>query len=66
MGSAESVYLISSLAIALSKDKTVEEIELISVMISQLGDTLATIATQKAMEQGKYQPLTPQDFIVNE
>ena len=41
----ELVLFISTLAIAIAKDKSTDEINLLSVIFSQLGDTLATIAT---------------------
>lgn len=44
MGSCELVTLISSLACIISKDKTIEELNFLAVLFTQLGDTLATIA----------------------
>ena len=41
------VSFISFLACNISKDKSSEEIALLSVFFTQLGDTLATIATLK-------------------
>lgn len=41
----ELVLFISTLAIAIAKDKSSDEVNLLSVIFSQLGDTLATIAT---------------------
>lgn len=45
MGSCEFVNLISGLACIIAKDKTIEELNILAVFFSQLGDTLATIAT---------------------
>jgi len=43
----ELVLFISTLAIAISKDKSSDDIELLAVIFSQLGDTLATIVTSR-------------------
>lgn len=43
MNSCEFVTFISGLACSIAKDKTPEEINLLSTFFSQLGDTLATI-----------------------
>jgi len=47
MSPTELVTLITALSITISKDKSDEEINLLSVIFTQLGDTLATIATQR-------------------
>lgn len=46
MNSCELVTLISSFACAISKNLSNDEIVLLSTIYTQLGDTLATIATQ--------------------
>ena len=45
MSGCEFATLISGLACNIAKDKTQEEISILSVLFVQLGDTLATIAT---------------------
>lgn len=45
MSRYEFAALISGLACTIAKDKTQEEISILSVLFVQLGDTLATIAT---------------------
>lgn len=49
MNSCDLVILISSLACCIADGKSVDEIALISSVFSQLGDTLDTIATQRAL-----------------
>lgn len=49
MQSCDLIITISVLACNLAKGKTVDEIELLSAVFSQLGDTLATIAAQEAV-----------------
>lgn len=44
MNSCELVTLISTLSCAIAKGKTINEINLLSVIFSQIGDSLATIA----------------------
>ena len=44
MGSCELVSLISGLACTIAKDKTQQEIDILSAFFVQLGDTLATIS----------------------
>ena len=44
MNSCEFVSLISSLACVIAKDKTQDELNILSALFSQLGDTLATIS----------------------
>lgn len=46
MNSCELVTFISALACAISKDLSNDEIVLLAAIFTQLGDTLATIATQ--------------------
>lgn len=51
MKSCELVTFISTLACAIAKGKTVQELNLLSVIFSQLGDSLATLAvTQDIIE----------------
>ncbi|WP_313073035.1 DUF6774 domain-containing protein [Lacrimispora sp.] len=49
MQSCELVMFVSSLACCIAKDKTDEEIGLLSCIFSQLGDTLGTISAQEAL-----------------
>lgn len=44
MGSCELVTLISTLACFIAKDKSIDELNFLAVLFTQLGDTLATIA----------------------
>lgn len=44
MQGCEFVTFISALACAIAKDKTQNEINILSTIFSQLGDTLATLA----------------------
>ena len=47
MNSCEFVTFISILACNIAKDKTAEELTILSAFFVQLGDTLATIATTR-------------------
>lgn len=49
----ELVLFISTLAITIAKDKSTDEIDLLSVIFSQLGDTLATISTSRQRCENK-------------
>lgn len=49
MQSCDLIITISALACSIAKDKTADEIALLSSVFSQLGDTLATIAAQNAL-----------------
>lgn len=49
MQSCEFVVSISAIACSIAKDKSVDELALISAFFSQLGDTLATIAAHEAL-----------------
>jgi len=49
VNSCEFVSFISTLACAIAKDKTPEELSILSAFFVQLGDTLATIATTKSI-----------------
>ena len=44
----ELAVMVNAVAIATAQDKSVEQIEILSAVFTQIGDTLATIATQKA------------------
>lgn len=44
MDSCELVFLVSSLACTISQNKSVDELNLLAAVFTQLGDTLATIA----------------------
>ena len=44
MQNCEFVTLISMLACAIAKDKTQDELNILSAFFSQLGDTLATLS----------------------
>lgn len=48
MNPCELVTLVSSVACLISKDKSLEEISLLASIFTQLGDSLATIATVKS------------------
>lgn len=50
MNSCEFVTFISSLACVIAQDKSINELNLLSSVFSQLGDTLATIAATKSCE----------------
>lgn len=47
MEACELVSLISAISCYIGKNNTVEELEELSVIFSQLGDTLATIALSR-------------------
>ncbi|MFT4006300.1 MAG: hypothetical protein QM683_11955 [Lacrimispora sp.] len=49
MQSCELAMLVTSLACCIAQDRSEDEIALISAVLSQLGDTLATIAAQEAL-----------------
>ena len=51
MQPCEIVTFISAISCVIAKDKTSDEIEELSVIFSQLGDTLATIAV--SMDRNK-------------
>lgn len=40
---------INALAISIAQDKSVNELSLLAASLTQLGDTLATIATQRSI-----------------
>lgn len=44
MNSCELVTLISTISCAIAKGKTINEINLLSAIFTQIGDSLATIA----------------------
>lgn len=47
MCGAELVSLITAMAVAIAEGRTADEIEILSDVFTQLGDTLATLATQQ-------------------
>lgn len=47
MDALATTYVITAIANAISQGLSVEEISLLAAIFVQLGDTLATIATQK-------------------
>jgi hypothetical protein len=47
MSSEELAALAASLAIAIAKDKSTDEIDLIAVLLAQIGTTLGTISLQR-------------------
>ena len=49
MNPCELTAMITALANAIACDRTVEELNLLGVTFTQLGDTLITIATQKSI-----------------
>lgn len=53
MQSCEFVTAISALACCIAKDKSPDEIALLSSIFMQLGDTLTTIAAREALCSGK-------------
>ncbi|SHO51421.1 DUF6774 domain-containing protein [Anaerocolumna xylanovorans] len=44
----ELAALAASLAIAIAKDKTTDELDLLAVLLSQISSTIATISVQKS------------------
>ena len=48
MSPEELVIFISTLSIAIAKDKTAEELGVLSAVFTQIGDTLATILGYRA------------------
>ncbi|MCI9177365.1 MAG: hypothetical protein HFJ28_02040 [Clostridia bacterium] len=55
MNSCEIVNLVSILSCTIAQNRTTEEIELLSVIFTQLGDSLATIATVRTTNTQKKQ-----------
>ena len=49
MNPCELTATITALANAIAADRTVDELNLIGVTLTQLGDTLITIATQRSI-----------------
>ena len=49
MNACELTATITALANAIACDKTVDELNLLGVTLTQLGDTLITIATQRSI-----------------
>lgn len=48
MNGCELVTFISTLACAITQDKTIDEISVLAAIFTQLGDSLATIAITKS------------------
>ena len=44
MNSCELAYLVSAISCAIAKDKTINELNLLSAIFTQIGDSLATIS----------------------
>ena len=59
MNAAELTATVTATAIALAKDKTLEEIGVLSAVFSQLGDTLATMAAVQALQNARRGAATP-------
>lgn len=53
MNSTETVTLVTTLAVAIAKDKSSDEMSLLGSIFTQLGDTLTTIATQNDFNESK-------------
>lgn len=53
MNSCELTASITAIANAIACGRTVDEINLLGVAFTQLGDTLLTIATQKSICEGR-------------
>ena len=53
MNSCELTASVTAAANVISKNLNVEDISLLAVVLVQLGDTLATIATQRAICDAK-------------
>jgi hypothetical protein len=49
----ELVSIVTALAIAISKDKSTDEIDLLAIVFTQLSDTLITISAQKQLLKPK-------------
>ncbi len=48
IGPEQLAVLVNTLSIAIAKDRTIQQIELIVSILSQIADTLATISIQRA------------------
>lgn len=53
MDECELVALVTAVACAISKSCDDEDISLLAVVLTQLGDTLTTILTQRQINEGK-------------
>ena len=49
MNGCELTATITALANAIAQNRTVDELNLLGVILTQLGDTLTTIATQRSV-----------------
>lgn len=57
------IGLASSVAIAIGENLSADEVATLSAFITAVGDNLAIIATQKALEQSKKDNSTDNNFI---
>lgn len=53
MNACELTTTVTAIANAIACNKTIDELNLIGVLLTQLGDTLITIATQKSICEKK-------------
>lgn len=53
MGDCELIALISTIACAIIKCSTIDEISILSVSLTQLGDTLATFLAQREIAENR-------------
>ena len=51
MKNREIITLVSTLSCFIAKDKTEEDLALLSAIFTQLGDSLATIAVSRSIEK---------------
>ncbi len=56
MDSIQLIYLITTLAAAIAEGRTVDEITTIGLSLTQLADTLITIANQRGLCDNKNNP----------
>jgi len=50
---SELVVFVTGVAVALAQDRSDDELALMGAVFTQLGDTLTTIATQRALLEAK-------------
>ena len=58
MSPEELAAFATTLAIAIAKDKTTDEIDLIAILLAQIGTTLGTISLQRGRLNPKSEPGT--------
>lgn len=51
MNGCELVTIVSTLACAIAKDRTINEITILGAIFTQLGDSLATIAATRTIDE---------------